>query len=150
MLAIPVMFSMTDVKILHFPKTYFSPSGHWFVPKSWPYSGLYAGWHFCQSHIVLVDGSYVDVNSYIQPVEMCFMTWNKLNETCMWHPFSKLIILMIFEDPFSFIFCSSHPSIFLPVDSGFYPSKWWMERSLHKVMTILPLAECAKCVSLWN
>ena len=40
---------------------------------------------------------------------------------------------MILEHPFAPSF-SPCPMLFLPINNGFYPSKWWVDGCLHKAM----------------
>ena len=43
---------------------------------------------------------------------------------------------MIFEHLFCFIFFTCPVKKILPVQNRFYPSKWWVDRSLHKAMVL--------------
>ena len=65
------------------------------------------------------------------------LTWTGL-QTHMWHNFHSL------SRPFLFLHFFTRPPIFLPVHIRFYPSKWWVDGSLHKVMFPL-LAHFLSC-----
>ena len=70
---------------------------------------------------------------------MCLLTWNWL-QTHMWHHLQSLLRLnwkyKWFRKNFLIwlVHFFTHPPIFLPVHKGFYPSKWQVDRSLHKAM----------------
>ena len=74
-----------------------------------------------QSHKVLDMWMLTDVLITYMPVEMCFMTWNKVQNT---NTHFQGIIDSNYD--FKTFFAPSfftHPVIFLPVRNGFYPSK---------------------------
>ena len=91
-----------------------------------------------QLSIVVIDIFCLYVKSYIPTSQMrcVFMTWNKLQfYTCdvHLHPFSRHNWQYIWF--LKTILCSSiYPVIFLFINNGFYISKWWVDRFLHKVM----------------
>ena len=85
----------------------------------------------CNTHTVRPDIVY-------KPYEMWIMNWNKYKlKTHMVHHFqSKTNHIYDFGRPY---FCSllffTHPVIYLPIQNGFYPSKWQADGCLHKAVS---------------
>ena len=64
-----------------------------------------------------------------KPVQMCLMSWNK-QQTYVWHPFSNNNQQYVgFWNTFFIRLVK-----FLPVQYGFYPSKWWVDGSIDKAV----------------
>ena len=71
-----------------------------------------------------------------KPVEMCFMIRSKI-WPYMWHPLKPIFKAWVtnnFLDLFLLLHVSARPVVFLPVHNRFYPSRWWVDGSLHKAM----------------